>query len=237
MARTTSRPAPFRCCLLCSFIRHDLSQAFAIAKRKLTGKEIAYVTREAYRIPDSDICLKALDLVATVSSDFLLHHCLRSYAFGAAMAHKVDHIFDREVLFLGAIMHDLGLSEEYNGTQSFELDGALAARNFCNANGYEGSKSDLVHEMVALHNAVGKAHKLDPEIALLHYGAGADVAGLWLGDLHKDTLKDILAEYPRLDFKTGFSELMTEQIKKKPRSYMSTMMKMGFINKMQKVPF
>jgi hypothetical protein len=47
----------------------------------------------------------------------------------------------------------------------------------------EVSKDDLIHEMVALHNSVGIAHKLDTEIALLHYGAREDVAGLWAHDL------------------------------------------------------
>ena len=176
-------------------------------------------------------------MVAACSDDFLLHHCLRSYAFGVAMAHKVNQPFDKEVLFLGSIMHDLGLTEEHSGAKTFEIDGAIAARRFCQDYGIDASKSDLVHEMVALHNAVGIADKLDPEIALLHFGAGADVAGLWLKDIHKNTLREILSEYPRLGFKEGLSRLLVEQINAKPDSYMATMLEVGFLKKMENVPF
>jgi hypothetical protein len=82
-------------------------------------------------------------------------------------------------------MHDIGLIENNIGEDTFEIDGTRMASNFCIHNGMEVSKVDLIHEMVALHNSVGIAHKLDPEIALLHYGAGADVAGLWAYDLNK----------------------------------------------------
>jgi hypothetical protein len=75
-------------------------------------------------------------------------------------------------------MHDICLIENNIGEDTFEIEGTRMASNFCIYNCMEVSKVDLIHEMVALHNSVGIAHKLDPEIALLHYGAGADVAGL-----------------------------------------------------------
>jgi len=166
-----------------------------------------------------------------------VNHCLRSYAFGLAMAHKVKQPFDKEVFFLGAIMHDLGLTPEFDKGETFEIDGAKAARSFCIEHQIGAEKADLVHEMVAHHNSVGIAHKLDPEIALLHYGAGADVAALWISDIHKKTLSEVLSEYPRLDFKEGMSKLLSEQLSRKPTSYMKSLIQLGFLKKMEKTPF
>ena len=66
--------------------------------------------------------------------------------------------------------------------------------------------------MVAHHSSVGIAHKLDPEIALLHFGAFADVAGLWVEDIHKITLSEVLSEYPRLEFNLGMIKKFKESL-------------------------
>jgi hypothetical protein len=123
------------------------------------------------------------------------------------------------------------LTESYEDDQTFEITGARVDREFCVNNGIDNEKADLVHEMVALHNSVGVAHKREPVIALLHFGAGADVAGLWLYDINPGTLEETLTEYPRLDFNTGMSRLIEEQVTKKPNSYMRTMVDLGFLKK------
>ena len=90
-------------------------------------------------------------------------HSLRSYAFGIAIAHKVKRNIG-EKFFIGSVMHDIGLVEDNIGVDNFEIEKTYVARNFCIHNGMEVSKADLVYEMVALHNSVSIAHKLDPEI-------------------------------------------------------------------------
>lgn len=61
----------------------------------------------------------------------------------------------------------------FNST--FKIDGAIAAKSICEGYGMGKDKAKLVHEMVALRNSVGVTHKLAPDIALLHYGAGVEV--------------------------------------------------------------
>lgn len=237
MELTITKQKPCKGCLITSFIAGDLTNAVNRVKRFISGVHVKYVAKYEYGMPDSANCSRALEMVKTCSADFLVNHCLRSYAFGVAMAHKVNKPFDKEVLFLGSIMHDLGLTEEFDGKETFEVEGARVAGRFCMDSGIEMSKSDLVHEMVALHNSVGVAHKREPEIALLHFGAGADVAGLWLHDIHARTLEEVIAEYPRLGFKKGMIRLITEQIERKPDSYMATMVQLGFFKKMETAPF
>ncbi len=223
--------------MLCSFIANDFTHVINRTKRFISNNHVQYVAKNEYKIPDSRVCVRALEIVQACSPDFLVNHCLRSYAFGVAMAHKINKGFDQEVFFLGSIMHDLGLTNEFDGQDSFEIEGAKAAKMFCIDNKIDAKKSDLVHEMVALHNSVGVAHKREPEIALLHFGAGADVAGLWLNDINRITLEEVISEYPRLNFKQGMGKLISEQIERKPNSYMATMVELGFMRKMEKAPF
>jgi hypothetical protein len=237
MELTISKPKPSKCCMIRSFIASDLTNAINRTKRFISRDHVRYVARNEYKIPHSRNCVRALEMVQSCSPDFLVNHCLRSYAFGVAMAHKIDKSFDREVFFLGSIMHDLGLTKEFDGDDTFEIEGAKAAKTFCIDNDIDVKKSDLVHEMVALHNSVGIAHKKETEIALLHFGAGADVAGLWLHDINRRTLEEVISEYPRLDFKEGMTKLLSEQIERKPNSYMATMVELGFFKKLNKTPF
>jgi hypothetical protein len=139
--------------------------------------------------------------------------------------------------FMGSTMHDLGLTDHYDRGGTFELDDAIAAKSIAEDCGISKSKVELIHEMVALHNSVGVAHKLEPEISLLHYGAGADVAGLWIEDIHPKTIQEILSEYPRGHFKDGMIRLMSAQLSNKPFSYMTTLMELGFEKKIRNAPF
>ncbi|WP_445365922.1 HD domain-containing protein [Microbulbifer sp. ANSA001] len=237
MELTTNKIPPPLPCLACRFVTSSASATYTRTIRYLKREHIQYVAKEVYQIPDSMSCKKALDMVAQCSPDFLLNHSLRSYTFGLAMSHKVKTVIDQEVYFLGAIMHDIGLTPAYDVGGTFELDGAQAARSFCIGHNISTEKADLVHEMIAHHNSVGIAHKKDPEIALLHFAAGLDIAGLWLSDIHPKTLSEVINEYPRLDFKQGMQSMLNDQVGRKPHSYMRPFVELGFLKKIEETPF
>ena len=230
---TTEKPAPSICFLIGEFAGHDIREFGRRTRHKLLRRHPPYIQTSAYGVPDSLVCQKAVELVREASPDFLFHHCVRTYAFAVAMAHKVDQPVDREVLFLGCLMHDLGLTPEHDCGGSFELDGAKAAYGFCQQEGLAPERAALVHEMVALHNSVGVATKKDPEIALVHYGAGTDVLSLWSHDINEQTLREILEASPRTGFGEGMARLIEDQIQRKPHSYMASMVKMGFLKRLR----
>ncbi|QVK24861.1 hypothetical protein KHX94_13615 [Shewanella dokdonensis] len=134
-------------------------------------------------------------------------------------------------------MHDLGLTKEHDHGGTFECDGAKSAYNFAISQGIEIPKAELIHEMVALHDSIGVAQAHEPEVALIHYGAGLDVAALWHKDIHPKTLTEIVTTYPRLDFAEAFILLLKDQLKRKPESYMKTLIELGFYEKMLAVNF
>jgi hypothetical protein len=171
-----------------------------------------------FSIPDSELAKKATQLVTEVSPKFLYNHCVRTYLFGEIIGRRDGLKFDRELLYLSAVMHDLGLTERFDSEQRFEVDGADAAQVFLLEHGLPPEKAEIVWDAIALHTSVGIASRKQPEIALVHLGAGADVIGMRLQDISPETVERIIDAYPRLGFGKAFMELLISQVKRKPQT-------------------
>lgn len=190
-----------------------------------------------FPIPDSELANQATRLVREVSPTFLFNHGVRVFMFAEAIGRHNKLKYDREVVYLASVMHDLGLASRFNGQGSFEVEGAGAARGFLRERGLSEVKADLVHEAIALHAAVGKAARMAPEIALVHFGAGMDVVGFRAEDLSGETVRHIVEAYPRHGFKKAFSEVLEDEVRRKPASHMAGHVGLGFARKIQAAPF
>jgi hypothetical protein len=188
-------------------------------------------------IPDTEIAKKVTKLVSEVSPDFLVNHSIRTYLFGAALGLRDGLKFDREVLYLGSVMHDLGLTTHCNGSQPFELEGAQRARAFLLERQYDAARADLVHEAIALHTSIGLAARNEPEIVLVQLGSSFDMVGLRLEDLASSTIKEILALYPRLDIKRQMISLAQQAVVGKPNCPLAGLMRLGFSRLVLSAPF
>lgn len=170
-----------------------------------------------WSVPDSGLTRKATQLVAEVSPKFLYNHCMRTYLFSEALGHRDSLKYDHELLYLGAVMHDLGLTKSFTGKERFEVDGADAAQAFMIKHGLVEEKAEIVWDAIALHTSIGIASRKQPEIALVHIAAGIDVFGLRLQDLTSESVEKILDAYPRLGFNKEVMNLFIENIKVKPQ--------------------
>ena len=172
-----------------------------------------------FSIPDSELAKKATQLVAEVSPKFLYHHCVRSYLFGEILGKRDGIKFDRELLYLGAVLHDLGLTERFDrGEQRFEVDGADAARAFVLEHGLSDEKAEIVWDAIALHTSIGIASRKRSEIALVHLGVSADVLGIGLENIDPETIERVIDNYSRLGCDRAFIELIISQVKQKPQA-------------------
>ena len=168
-------------------------------------------------IPDSELAKKATQLVADFSPEFLYNHCIRTYLFAEAIAQRDGLKYDRELLYLGAVMHDLGLTKRFDGSQRFEVDGADAAKTFLVEHGLSAEKGEIIWDAIALHTSAGIASRKQPEIALVHLGAGADVFGLRLQEIAPEIVEQVIYAYPRLNVNESITELFVSQVKRKPQ--------------------
>jgi hypothetical protein len=174
--------------------------------------------------PDSEIARKAASIAARAhgNNKAMLHHVHRSWWFSEFLGKERDMKYDREVVYIASILHDLGLTDEFAADQRFETDGANAARQFLLNERYAESKAKLVWEGIALHSSLGIADLMAPEIALVALGAHVDVMGLNIEEISPALVDDTLALYPRLGFKAAFQEALAQVARTKPLTAIGT---------------
>ncbi|WP_446904633.1 HD domain-containing protein [Burkholderia sp. YIM B11467] len=172
--------------------------------------------------PDSALTRKAVSLVERVHSTVLLNHLHRTWWFAELIAKRRGLSYDRELVYLAAILHDLSLSDEFAADQRFEVDSADAANRFLLDNDYPKSKAELVWDAIALHTSSGIVDRKQPEIALINVGAYADLFGLRLDEITPSLIDDVLALYPRIGLKAAFTEALAEVVRKKPHTAINT---------------
>lgn len=172
--------------------------------------------------PDSGIAVRAASLVERVHPRAMLHHVHRTWWFAEFLGRKRGLKYDREVVYLASLLHDLGLTDEFAADQRFEVDGADAASGLLHAHGYPKAKTELVWDAIALHSAGGLADRKQPEIALVYMGAHLDVFGMFLDEVTPALIDDTLALYPRAGFKAAFTEALAQVARRKPHTTVGT---------------
>jgi len=171
--------------------------------------------------PNSDLAQKAAALAEQAHTKPFLNHVHRTYWFAEFLGKKRKLKFDREVVYIASLLHDLGLTDHYCADKRFEVDGADAAAHFLHEHHYPEPKIDLVWDAIALHSSDVAAVK-PAEIALVHFGAHVDVMGLNIEEISPQLIDDTLALYPRLGFKKAFTEALAEIARKKPHTAIGT---------------
>jgi len=159
----------------------------------------------ALAIPDSLLAREATDLLRGHSTELLFNHSMRVYFFAVEQGRQLQRPFDHELLYVAAAFHDFGLLKKYSSpNERFEVDGANVARQFLKTHHLPEEKIRIVWEAIALHTTPGITQHMDPEIALLYSGVGLDVLGKGLDRFPLELRENIVAQYPRKDFKTRF---------------------------------
>jgi hypothetical protein len=162
---------------------------------------------------------EATELIRDVESDLLFNHSLRVYAFGALQGARQGLRFDPELLYVGAMFHDIGLVEGHRSDHDrFEVDGANAARAFLIEHGVDGEAVRIVWDAIALHTTPGIPQHKEPEVALVTAGVELDVLGLGFDDIPADDREDVLIAYPRVDFKESIIQAFANGIMHKPET-------------------
>lgn len=172
--------------------------------------------------PDSDLVRKAAALAAQAHEPIILNHVHRTYWFAEFLGKKRQMKYDRELVYLASLLHDLGLSHDHTADKRFEVDGADAASRFLHAHDYPKAKTDIVWDAIALHSSADIAERREPEVALVHFGAHVDVMGLRIEEITPQLIDDTLALYPRVGFKKAFTEALAEVARKKPYTAIGT---------------
>lgn len=169
-------------------------------------------------IPRSPLALKAEAYVRGVEPDFLFNHSVRTYLFGALRLKARNIPYDPDTAYVAALFHDVGLVPAIASPQfSFEIDGANKAEEFVKANGGSDEQARTVWNAVVMHD-MGGPYQLHQshEALLLGAGAGSDVDGVDPGKIAPAVVQEVLAAYPRLQFKKRFTAAAIDHCRRKP---------------------
>lgn len=180
-------------------------------------KEVAGI-----KIPDSSLAGAATTLAREASPDFLFNHALRTYVLGAMAGARLNMAFDPELLYISAILHDLGLTQSGEGAERFEIDGADAARDFCVKHNVAPEKAERVWDAIALHTTVGIPPRKSSEAALIQIGAGTDVFGFGAELISMSDIQRVMSEIPRHSFSKRFLDLIIEIARRKAKQHAFT---------------
>lgn len=169
-------------------------------------------------LPRSTLAEKARLFAADNLSPAILNHSVRTFLYGRFLGERQGirpgRDYDDELLFLGCVLHDVGLSGTGNGDARFDLDGADLAARFLAGEGFPADKVEVVWDAIALHLSDVAARKR-PEIALVNAGAGFDL-GAGPAALPAGYSDRVHAAFPRLHAAPALRDAIVEQALGKP---------------------
>ncbi|RYP23852.1 hypothetical protein DL765_000929 [Monosporascus sp. GIB2] len=190
-----------------------------LPRRSITGISVV----------DTPIVRAAQEFARDNSDDGLYGHVMRSWIFGAAMlSHNATlrNLVDEEVHAVAALLHDLGLDQRPNSPivstdKRFEVDGAIAARNFIRAH-RDGRRWDEVRvqrvwDAIALHAELKIAPFKEIDVAAVSRSVRLDFSEPEEG-ITQEEHDRVLKEFPNVNPKERVKQGMSWLCRLKPDS-------------------
>jgi hypothetical protein len=168
-------------------------------------------------VPGTKLAREATELIRDTTSELIYHHSRRVYFFGSLQGRNRGLGFDPELLYIGAMFHDVGLGEAFHGSgRRFEVDSAEEAKRFLAARGIPEDSIRRVWTAIALHTTPGIPQFMEPEVALVTAGVEYDVLGIGYGEIPEADRAGIVALHPRPAFKRRILKAFTDGIRPWP---------------------
>jgi hypothetical protein len=167
---------------------------------------------------DSPLVSRAMEIARTHSEPFLFNHAVRSWLFAVRLGELQGVSHDAQVVAVGSLLHDIGLTESFMGPKRFEIEGADAARVFAREQGLDDRRVQLIWDSVALNSTPSIGLHKEAEVALCTAGIGLDWGGFQYDQIPPDEMDGILAAFPRLDMKRGFTDSVCRIVKTRPET-------------------
>jgi len=150
------------------------------------------------RLPDTELCNAAVEYARTVSAPFLFHHVMRSAILADSIGRKRGIRYDREILCVSAVLHDLGLTTIAPVQMRFEIEGADLAKDVLARKGMNEHHVEIVWDAIALHTTAEIPSRKCTEIALCQMGIAANLGITPPDAVSDETIDEALAAYPWL---------------------------------------
>lgn len=183
------------------------------------GAELAPALPEDLVAPDSAICQQAEELLRDLRPSEIVGHSYRTYCWARILARRDRVKHDSEVLYVAALLHDLGLAAPNGGEpRCFSLVGAEKAVQLASEAGWSDSSQLAVGQAITLHMNASVAANEGPEAHLLTAGAQLDVTGSRYWELSPAAREVVLSRYPRNSAKEALARFFREEARSNPNT-------------------
>jgi hypothetical protein len=168
--------------------------------------------------PQTPLARVARDLLYASSDDSVIGHSERSFQFAAMLARTEPNPVDLEVLYIGTILHDVGLAPRFSGPDRFEVRGANAVRTLLAETSMERERVENIWDVIALHASTSIATHKSTETRLANRGISIDVRGAGFESLPMHEIRAVLDAWPRETFPNKFATLLIDEVRTNPGS-------------------
>jgi hypothetical protein len=169
-------------------------------------------------VPDSPLIAEAVEYAQRLSEPYLFNHAMRSWLFAARIVQLKGMDCDLEVVAIGTILHDIGLTAGVSGPNRFEVNGANAALSFIKERGFPDRRAQLIWDLVALNSTPSIALHKEAEVAVGTMGIGLDYGGFGIESVPAADIAAIVDAFPRLEMKQRFSETCRHLVAMRPET-------------------
>jgi hypothetical protein len=169
-------------------------------------------------VPDSPLITEALEYAQKLSEPYLFNHAVRSWLFAVKIGHLKGIDYDPEVVAVGTILHDIGLTDGVSGPNRFEVNGAAAALSFIKERGFSNNRAQLIWDLIALNSTPSIALHKEAEVALGTMGIGLDWGGFGFELIPPAEIAEIVSAFPRLKMKDKFAETCCRLVSTRPET-------------------
>jgi len=195
-------------------------------KRETAAPAETFVNRGASKtrliagvsVPDGPLITAVIEHAQRLSEPYLFNHAIRSWLFAEAIGRAKGIDYDREVVAIGTVLHDIGLTASVSGPNRFEVNGADAALSFIRGKGLSDRRAQLIWDLVALNSTPSLALHKEPEVAVGTMGIGLDYGGFGIEAIPTADVERILSAFPRLKMKLQFAETCCRLVTNKPET-------------------
>jgi hypothetical protein len=186
--------------------------------------------------PASAAATAALAVATEYCSPALLDHSVRSYLWAAEYARQRGIAVDHELLYVAAVLHDLGLVAPFDShLVEFEHAGGHVAWVFAAGAGWPAARRRRVAEVIVAHMADAVDPDVDPEGHALEAATAFDISGRDIG-IPAPLQAAVLAAHPRAGLAAEFTACFADQAARKPAGAAAAAVRSGIAHRLATNP-
>ncbi len=188
-------------------------------------------------LPESSLAAAAHEVASRYHSAALLNHCLRSYLWASSFGDMHEIRYDEELLFVSAVLHDIGLVPEFdNHSLPFEDVAGHVVWVLGAAGGWPRESRTRSATIMSRHMQDLPPVDEDAEAHLLWRATSCDISGRDVEDWPLDFRELVLDRFPRLGLEQEFVQCFRDQAIRKPTSAAAEAVGSGIADRMRTNP-